>query len=112
MERAFSPKRLQKQGETSAAFAYYKLRYHEALQDRDSFLSSLYLDEIAQTLIIGNEKLSIEQLHEGLDNVALLENLDKEQIEQATLDIEVTIRKRLPGLFKETVSEDNENHRS
>ncbi len=111
MERAFSPKRLRKQGETAAAFAYYKGRYHEALEDRDSFLSSLYLDEIAHTLIIGNEKLSIDQLHDDLDNAAMLENLNEEQREQATLDIEITLRKRFPGKFKETVSDDDENHR-
>ena len=109
MERVFSPKRLQKEGKTVEAIAYYKKRYHESLEDRDPFLSSLYLDEIAQTLIVGNERLSFEQLHKELDTVAMLQSLDHEKKEQATLDIEVTLRKRFPGKFKEIESDDVDN---
>jgi len=108
MERAFSPKRLQKEGKTEQAFAYYEKRYHEALKERDPFLSSLYLDEIAHTLIIVNEHLSFKQLHEGLVKAAMLESLDQELREQASLDIDVTLRKRFPGRFKETEPDEGE----
>ena len=102
MERVFSPKRLQMEGKTEEAFAYYKKQYHASLEERDPFLSSLYLDEIAQTMIISNEKLSFEHLHEGLVKAAMLETLEQELREQATLDIQVTLRKRFPGTFKKT----------
>ena len=107
MERIFSPKRLQKEGKTEEAFAYYKKRYHECLVERDQFSSSLYLDEIAQTLIIDDERevakqtLSFERLREGLVKATMLETLDQDFREQANLDIEVTLRKRYPGNFKE-----------
>ena len=116
MERIFSPKRLQKEGKTEEAFAYYQIRYQECLVSRDQFSSSLYLDEIAQTLIIDNERkiakqtLSYEQLREGLVKAAMLETLDEDFREQANLDIEVTLRKRYPGMFKET-EPDEEDHR-
>ena len=108
MDRVFSPKRLQKEGQTGEAIAYYKERYHESLQDRDSFLSGLYLDEIAHSLIIGNEKLSVEQLHEALVKEAMLESLDQELRQQASLDVEITLRKRFPGKFKQSDSQESE----
>ena len=108
MDRVFSPKRLQKEGQIGEAIAYYKVRYHESLQDRDPFLSSLYLDEIAYSLIIGDEKLSYEQLHEGLVKAVMLESLDQELRQQAILDVEITLRKRFPGKFRETDSQESE----
>ncbi len=102
MERVFSPKRLQREGKTDEAFAYYKKRYHESLEERDPFLSSLYLDEIAQTLIMSIEELSFEKLHDELVKAAMLDSLDEELREQASLDVDVTLRKRFPGRFKET----------
>ena len=112
MERVFSPKRLQREGKTEEAFAYYRQRYHESLEEQDPFLSSLYLDEIAQTLIIGNESLSFEQLNEGLTKATMLDGLDQERREQASLDIEVTLRKRFPGKFKDNELDDQHNYSS
>ena len=109
MERLFSPKRLQIEGKTEEAFAYYKKRYHESLEERDPFLSSLYLDEIAQTMIINNEELSFQHLHEGLVKAAKLETLEQELKEQATLDIEITLRKRFSRRFKKTDSDDGDH---
>lgn len=108
MDRVFSPKRLQKEGRTQEALQYYKKRYYECLDDGDSFLSSLYLDEIALTLIIENEQLSFEQLHEALVGVAMRENLGQEAREQASLDIQITLRKRFPEKFKEIDSEESD----
>ena len=108
MDRAFSPKRLQKEGKTEEAFEYYKTRYCECLDEKDSFLSSLYLDKVAQTLMIRNEELSFEQLRETLVKVALREGLDHAAREQASLDVQVTLRKRFPEKFKEIESEEHD----
>lgn len=105
MNRPFSPKRLQKEGRTGEAFEYYKKRYKESLKERDSFLSVLYLDEIAQTLIIGHKELSFDQLREGLAKVTSGEKLDKEEKEQADLDLRITLRKRFPEKFKDEPDE-------
>jgi hypothetical protein len=106
----FSPKRLQKEGNTEEAFRYYRKRYRESLEDGDPFLSNLYLDEIAHTLIIENKNLSFEQLQQHLVKTAMLETLDEELKEQASLDIEVTLRKRFPGRFKEPDLDEGDAH--
>jgi hypothetical protein len=107
VDRVFSPKRLQKEGKIQEVFDYYKKRYYQCLDEKDSFLSSLYLDEVAQTLMISHVKLSFEQLHEALVKVAMREDLDQEAREQASLDIQVTLRKRYPEKFKATESEED-----
>jgi hypothetical protein len=107
VERVFSPKRLQKEGKTNEAFQYYSKRYRQAVGEGDSYLSSLYLDEVAQTLILGNDELSYEQLHEELVKATMLNDLDQEAQEQASLDIQVTLRKRFPQKFKEADSEED-----
>lgn len=113
MDRVFSPKRLQREGKIEEALEYYKRRYYESLDERDSFLSSLYLDEVAQTLMKSNEQvarvsLSFDHLHAALTEVAIRGDLDQEAREQAKLDIRITLRKRFPEKFGGSESEEDD----
>jgi len=105
VERVF-PKRLQKEGRTKEALDYYRERYHESLKEKDAFMSSLYLDEVAWTLIIANQHISFEELQRELIKTTALNDLDDPAREQAHLDIQVTLRKRFPGRFKEVDTEE------
>ena len=107
MENPSSPKKLQKAGEFDRALQYYVKRYRDCLEEGDSFLSGHYLDEIAQTLIGASERtLPFRELEHGLAKSIRLDSLEGRAAEQASLDLQVSLRKRFPGQFKDTLLED------
>ena len=109
MEKAISPKRLQREGKLAEALGYDVARYKECIEEQDPFLSGLYLDEIAQTLIALNpNSMSFENLKHKLSEAVRLDSLNGRAAEQASLDIQITLRKRFPGRFKEVDSEEIE----
>ena len=107
MEKAVSPKRMQKAGKFGEALGHYLDRYQECLQEGDAFLSGHYLDEIAQTLIDSREgSMSFEELEHGLSKAIGLDRLEGHSAEQALMDLQVSLRKRFPGHFKDAPIED------
>lgn len=114
MEKAISPKRLQREGRLDEALHYYVKRYMECIEEHDPFLSGLYLDEIAHTLIASNqetlsqERISLEGLKRKLSEVVHLGSLKGHDAEQASLDIEISLRKRFPERFEKIDTEESE----
>jgi len=98
-DRELSPKRLQKSREFGQALESYKRRYYDALEEGDQFLSSLYMDEIVQTLLLQKgEKIQESTLRQLLADVVKEFGSFKEQ--DTAQDIEVAVRKRFPERFQ------------
>ena len=112
MEKAIGPKKLQQQGDFEEARQYYIKRYLECLREKDGFLSSLYLDEVAQCLIaVSNEvadKMSPERLKHQLSHAIKVDTLKGSAAEQADLDIHIELRKRFPESFQPSDSDELE----
>lgn len=108
MEKMVSPKRLQREGKLTEALEYYVKRYMECIEERDAFLSGLYLDEIAHTLIASSPSMSLEQLKHKLSEAVHLDSMEGPAAEQASLDVQVSLRKRFPERFEKTDPEETD----
>ena len=99
INKELSPKRLQKSGEFDRALESYKRRYYDALEEGDQFLSSLYMDEIVQTLLLQKGgKIEESTLRQLLADVVKELGASKEQ--GTVQDVEVAVRKRFPERFQ------------
>ena len=100
MKEKWSPKRVQRTGKFQEALRYYVKRYCESLEKGDRFLSALYLDEIAQTLVFMSEgKLSYETFNRKVREVISPE-LKERQFKGFEEDLEIVLRKRFPEIFE------------
>lgn len=102
MEKEFSPKKLQKKENFSEALHIYKNRYKEALKEEDLFLSSLYMDEIVQTILLQRGGQVVEStLREIMSETMsyLDEEIELKGRKEVWDDVEVAVRKRFPERF-------------
>lgn len=100
MKEEWSPKRLQREGKFQEALNYYVKRYCESLEKGDRFLSALYLDEIARTLILMSEgKLPYETFNGKVREVVSL-GLKEKQLKGFEEDLEIVLRKRFPEIYE------------
>ena len=97
-----SPKKLQRNQKYSEALQTYKDRYKETLKEGDQFLSSLYADEIVQTVLLQRGGHVVEStLREIMrETMAYLdEEIELKGREEVLDDVEVAVRKRFPERF-------------
>lgn len=96
METRRSPKHLQKENRYEEALEVYRSRYMESLREEDRYLSSMYLNEIAQTIILRQgEKCSYNTLRKILESVVSQDEVRKSDLaEIVEEDIEIVMRKR------------------
>ncbi len=107
MQKQTTPKSLQRK-HPGKALEYYQEQYKRCVTEGDSFLSSLYLDEVIQSMLLlsQDEKVSHDTLAHKLKALAREFDLDAEGRERVTLDISIALRKRFPEIYKDTDLED------
>ena len=96
-----SPKHYQKNKNYDSALRIFIYRYIEALENRDFYLSQLYMDEIIQTVlekaILEDKKLSSNKLISTIEKLISRENFNysdyKNSINQ---DLTISLLKRFP----------------
>jgi len=101
MGKQFSPKRLQRMEKFEDALNYFVKRYRESLEKGDRYLSALYLDEVAQTLILmKKEKMSHSSFKSKIFEIISpsLGEIEKKQerLEEFEEDLEIVLQKRFP----------------
>lgn len=90
-----SPKYLQRSGKFEEALKYYKKRYYEVIEKQDRYLSTVYLDEIAQTIILmKKENVSSATLREEIYKVIMPSSVEEKggnEFKELEEDLEIIL---------------------
>lgn len=98
-----APKRLQRESPEEAAGVYAE-KYREALAADDRFLSEMYLDELAASVILAHSLVQTKQARSAYwlkgQIHGLIGELPSEQRRLFEEDLELALSKRYPEDFK------------
>ena len=77
-------------------------RINNSIRPKELQRSGNFHDEITQTLIDSSEgRIPLEELDMKLNDAINTAELEGEAFQQAELDVQISLRKRFPGHYKE-----------